>query len=198
MAQQQLKAILMFGAPGVGKGTQGKMLGQSPGFHHMATGDIFRSLDKNSPEGREFVSYSSRGLLVPDELTIRLWKSDVERRIRDGRYAPQRDLLVLDGIPRSVAQARALRDHVDVAAVIHLVAPDESEMVKRIKRRAVEEGRHDDASESVILERFAEYERKTRPVLDQYDSTLIHEVDALGSPQEVLDRIRAALADCPG
>lgn len=190
---QRYKTMLLFGAPGVGKGTQGKLLGSMLGFHHLSTGDIFRSLDKNSPAGKKFLEYSSRGELVPDALTVELWQADVAARIKSGRYRPDEQLLVLDGIPRSVAQARAIDPHIQVLAIIHLVAPNMDEMVRRMKKRATEEGRHDDADETVIRNRFAVYEKETRPVLDHYDPKLIRTIDAMGTPQEVLERIRKAL-----
>src|SRR3954464_3933101 len=72
------KSILLFGAPGSGKGTQGKILSSIPGFYHTSTGDIFRSLDLQSETGRIFWEYSSRGELVPDEFTIKHWKTYVK------------------------------------------------------------------------------------------------------------------------
>ena len=74
MFDSRYPTVLLFGAPGVGKGTQGAILGRVPGFHHLACGDVFRSLNMSSPEGREIYEFSSRGQLVPDELTIRIWK----------------------------------------------------------------------------------------------------------------------------
>ncbi len=180
------RTVLLFGAPGVGKGTQGRLLGAIPGFVHMASGDIFRSLDRDSDLGRKFVHYSSRGLLVPDDVTIEVWRDHTKRLIAAGRYDPARDLLVLDGIPRSVAQAKAMADHLDVLLVVHLRPPDVEEMVKRLKGRALKEGRHDDADESVIRRRFKVYGEETAPVLGRYDPRLIREVDAAGTPVEVL------------
>jgi adenylate kinase len=191
---QRYKSVLLFGAPGVGKGTQGKLMGAMPGFHHLATGDIFRALDKTSPAGKKFLEYSSRGELVPDALTIKLWQADVAARVKSGRYRPAGQLLVLDGIPRSVAQAQAMDPYIEVLAIIHLVAPDMDEMVRRMKKRAAEENRHDDADESVIRNRFTVYDKETRPVLDHYDPKLIKSIDAIGSPPQVLERIRKALA----
>src|SRR4051812_47363348 len=72
------KTILLFGAPGSGKGTQGKILGAIPGFFHTACGDIFRSLDLQSEMGRIAWEYSSRGELVPDEFTVKLWKQYIK------------------------------------------------------------------------------------------------------------------------
>ncbi|MHC5024694.1 MAG: adenylate kinase family protein [Planctomycetota bacterium] len=180
------RSLLLFGAPGVGKGTQGRLLGQIPGINHLATGDMFRSLDKSSELGRRFVEFSSQGLLVPDELTVQLWDQYVKRRITDGEFRPRHDLLVLDGIPRSVSQARMLEDRIEVLGVIHLVAPDIDAMVERMKRRAEREGRHDDADETVIRRRFDVYKAETAPVLDLYDTSLVHEVGAVGSPATVL------------
>ena len=67
---KRLKTILLFGAPGAGKGTQGKILGRIPGFFHLSSGDMFRALDPNSDLGQRVTSYSSKGELVPDDLTI--------------------------------------------------------------------------------------------------------------------------------
>ena len=69
------KTVLLFGAPGSGKGTQGKILGAIPGFYHSACGDVFRTLDLQSEMGRIFWQYSSQGKLVPDEFTVNVWKN---------------------------------------------------------------------------------------------------------------------------
>ena len=128
-------SVLLFGAPGVGKGTQGKLLGQIPGFVHMASGDIFRSLDRQSELGRKFHEYSSKGLLVPDAMTVSVWLAHVRRCIEAGTYRPGIDLLVLDGIPRNVAQCRAMDAYIEVLLVVHLVAPDVDEMVMGMPHR---------------------------------------------------------------
>lgn len=184
----------MFGAPGVGKGTQGRILGQIPGFFHFATGDMFRGLDPDSDIGREIQSYSSRGELVPDELTVKLWRQYVQKQIDGAAYRPDADLLVLDGIPRSCAQAKMLDAHVDVLGVIHLTAPTIDSMVERMKRRAALEGRSDDADESVIRRRFEVYDRETAPVLKQYDASIVHNVNALATPVEVFYAVLAIVA----
>ncbi len=187
------KCILLFGAPGVGKGTQGKLLGQIPGFVHMASGDIFRSLDKASPLGRKFHEYSSQGLLVPDDVTIEVWADHVRRQIGQGKYRPDFDLLVLDGIPRNVAQCKAMDTAIEVLQIIHLRAPDIDQMVQRLKGRALKEGRHDDADESVIRRRFDVYDQETSPVLAHYDASLIEDVSAVGTPAEVLMYVLEAI-----
>jgi len=185
---------LLFGAPGVGKGTQGRLLGERDGFVHLATGDIFRSLDKTTEIGRKFVEYSSRGELVPDDLTIELWQTHVRSLVDRGDYRPQRDLLMLDGMPRSESQARILEGVIEPLVIVHLVAPDIGEMVRRMKLRAEKEGRHDDADEDVIRRRFEVYEAETAPVLAHYDPGLVAEIDAMGTVEEVADRVRAAVS----
>lgn len=183
------KSLLLFGPPGVGKGTQGKILGQIPGMFHLATGDIFRALDKDSELGKQFMHYSSRGELVPDDLTIRVWQQYLKDQIEAGAFDPKADLLILDGIPRSTNQAEIIDDHAEVLKIIHLGCPDMDEMVERMKRRARQQNRHDDADEDVIRRRFQVYEQETAPVLSHYPKDKIAEVNALGSPAEILHRI---------
>ena len=183
------KTVLLFGAPGAGKGTQGKILGKIPGFYHLACGDVFRSLDTSSDLGKEFLSYSSRGELVPDTLTIEMWRQNMHAQTVLSLFKPRADLLVLDGIPRNVPQAKAVEQYVDVLRVIHLVCPDKDKMVERMKRRAIKENRLDDADESVIRKRFSVYEEETSPVLNHYPKALIREVSAIGSPASVLQHV---------
>ena len=124
------KSILLFGAPGSGKGTQGKILGSIPGFFHSATGDIFRSLDLQSEMGRVFWEYAGKGKLVPDEITIKLWKQYIMGMEMINQFHPQSEILVLDGIPRNLKQAELLDETIDVVKVIHLVCTDLNKMVE--------------------------------------------------------------------
>src|SRR5438093_1058172 len=102
----KLKTVLLFGPPGSGKGTQGKLLGTLPGFVHVACGEVFRSIDLSSEVGKVFMKYSSKGELVPDDFTVRLWKEHIDRMVQFGALKPDSDVLVLDGIPRNVEQAK--------------------------------------------------------------------------------------------
>jgi adenylate kinase len=183
------KAILLFGAPGSGKGTQGKILGSIPGFYHNATGDIFRSLDLQSEMGRVFWEYAGRGQLVPDELTIRLWKQFIKGMEMINQFHPESEILVLDGIPRNLDQARLVEDTIDVQKVIYLRCADLGKMVERLRRRALKENRFDDANDEVIHRRLVEYEEKTRPVLDFYPTENIEQIDATMSQIRVLSAI---------
>ena len=187
------KTILLFGAPGSGKGTQGKILGQIPGFYHLSCGEVFRTLDIHSELGKVFYEYSSRGELVPDDITVRMWAQNISAQTILGRYKPHEDVLVLDGIPRNVNQSRLMRERIDVLEIVHLVCRDKVAMMKRLRRRALKENRVDDARESVITRRWLVYEEETFPVLAQYPSKIIHEVDAVGSPADVLQHVLEAV-----
>jgi adenylate kinase len=186
------RTILLFGAPGSGKGTQGRILGTIPGFYHSATGDIFRTLDLKSEMGRKFSEYAGRGELVPDEFTIRLWKQYIKGVELINQFHPETELLVLDGIPRNVTQARLLQDTIDVVAIIYLRA-ERAKMVERLRRRALKENRFDDASDAVINKRMEVFGRETRPVLDLYPKDIIHRIDATMSQIRVLSEIISIL-----
>jgi adenylate kinase len=183
------RTILLFGAPGAGKGTQGKILGTIPGFFHCACGDVFRNLRIDHPMGRLFIEYASKGKLVPDEPTIELWRKNIEAATVQGAFNPERDWLVLDGIPRNPRQVEMLRDTLDVRALLWLTCSDMNKMVERLQRRALRENRLDDANLDVIRQRLEVYEKETRSVLDCYDPKLVHKIDSTASPLQVLRQI---------
>lgn len=185
----KLRAILLFGAPGAGKGTQGKVLGTVPTFFHCACGDVFRNLTVESDLGRTFLDYSGRGELVPDEYTIRLWRHFIDSRTKGGQFISERDLLVLDGIPRNVTQAEMLTGILDVQAVFYLTCPDRNKLTSRLQRRALKENRLDDANYEVILQRLDIYEKDTKPLLEFYGKNLVHHIDAMQAPAKVLQDI---------
>lgn len=162
------------------------MLAAIPGFCHLATGDIFRSLDRSSALGKEFLKYSTQGLLVPDDLTIEVWHNHVSEMIKTNVYKPERDVLVLDGIPRSEPQAEAMDRYLDLLGIVHLMCPDIDETVRRLQHRAETQNRPDDADDTVIRRRFEVYREETSPVLAHYNKELICDIDATGSPASVL------------
>ncbi|MGA9450236.1 MAG: nucleoside monophosphate kinase [Verrucomicrobiia bacterium] len=180
------RTILLFGAPGSGKGTQGKILGTIPSFFHCACGEVFRSLRPDSPLGKIFIAYSSRGRLVPDAPTVELWRQYIDASTKTGRFRPAEDTLVLDGIPRNVAQAEMLSDALDVAAVFYLACANQKNLVTRLQRRAIKENRLDDTKLGVIRNRLKTYERETRPVIKFYGKEIVHRINADGTPARVL------------
>jgi adenylate kinase len=162
------KAVIFMGAPGCGKGTQGGILGVIPRFYHFSMGDAFRSMDTRTSIGQEFVSYSRKGGLVPDELTVRYFKTQIDARADLHMFKPDIDVLILDGIPRSVQQAKLLEEHIEVVQLFHLSCPNRDELITRIRKRSLKEGRMDDASEDTIKRRIQTYEDETKELLEYY------------------------------
>lgn len=187
------KAILFFGAPGSGKGTQGQMVGQIPGFLHTSTGDLFRALDKNSELGKVFTQYSSKGLLVPDDFTIKLWQNYMDNLVKAGKFDPKQNLVIMDGVPRNVNQAKLLEDAIDVLKIIYLETADIDKMVARLKARAIKSGRVDDADEKIIRNRMTVYADETAPVLGCYSKSLVASIEADQSIIRVFSGVVAAL-----
>ncbi len=172
----------MFGAPGSGKGTHGRALGAIPGFFHCACGDVFRNLRPETAPGKIFLEYSSRGQLVPDEPTIELWRHFIDNSVQIGRFHPDADTLVLDGIPRSVRQAEMLGDALNVIAVFYLTSKKKENLVNRMQRRALKDNRLDDANLDVIRQRLKIYEKETRPVLNFYGKNIVHRINTDDTP----------------
>ncbi len=187
------KTILLFGAPGAGKGTQGKILGSIPGFYHCACGDVFRALDLQSPLGQTFLEYSSRGALVPDDITIKLWAQQIDQMQAMGRFSPEKDFLILDGIPRNLPQAKILKDKLDVRRLFHLSCPDQNKLIERLKRRALHDNRFDDANESVIRARLETYENESKPVMEYYGDKIVSHIDSTLAPYQVLRELLSKL-----
>jgi adenylate kinase len=180
------QTILLFGAPGAGKGTQGKILGTIPNFFHCACGDVFRSLSAANPLAKVFIEYTSLGKLVPDEPTVKLWRQFIRNSERAGRFNPETDTLVLDGIPRNLQQAEILDDTLDVKAVFYLHCTNFDSLVQRLQRRALKENRLDDANLDVIRHRLKVYDQETKPVLNFYGKKKVRRINSDQSPTKVL------------
>jgi adenylate kinase len=191
---KRIKTVLLFGAPGSGKGTQGKLLGVLPGFVHVACGEVFRSLDLTSEVGKVFLKYSSRGDLVPDDFTARLWREHLAKLVRMGSFKPDTDTLVLDGIPRNQHQAKMLEDDIEVIRLIVLRGDrNREEIVRRLKSRALKDNRLDDANEETIRNRLKIYDDESKPVVEYYPPEVRANVDALQTPIEVAHDILSAI-----
>lgn len=189
------RALLLFGAPGSGKGTQGRLLGATPGFFHCACGDVFRALDIRSPLGRAFMDHSTRGELVPDELTVGLWRKRLDDHVALSAFRPDRQWLVLDGIPRNRSQARMMEAFIDVSLVLHLCCEDPFLLEQRLGRRAAEDRRPDDADVDVVRRRMAVFESESLGILECYPPGIVRAVDASAPPEDVLAKI---LGHIPG
>jgi adenylate kinase len=187
--KKRFRCVLLFGPPGVGKGTQGKILANIPGFFHLSVGDVFRAIDIGSTDGKQVYDSISRGELVADELTMKIWKKAVDAYVALSWYKPREDLLVLDGMPRNVEQVEVVKEYLEIYRIIYLECSDMEDMVHRIRRRAIRENRTDDANEDIIRHRFELYEKVTAPVMEKYDPSIIERIDCNRSPAEVLRAI---------
>ncbi len=186
--------ILLFGGPGSGKGTQGVALGSLPQFVHVSSGDIFRGLSSESTIGQEFRSFSTQGLLVPDELTVRVWLRYMAGLENLEKFVPDYHVLISDGIPRTPDQADMLGAHIEVLKILYFEM-DEAQLIARLKGRALKENRADDAKDDVIRKRIQVYEEATKPVLDKYSPQLVVRINADQSMLEVGRDVFSAMID---
>src|SRR5947209_8299718 len=145
--------------------------------------------------GQAFLEYSSKGQLVPDDITVELWREAINAAVDAHKFKPDIDTLVLDGIPRNVGQAKIMNDMIDVKKVFHLACPDRETLFYRLKKRALKDNRLDDANEQVIQRRLDIYENESRPVLSYYPHELIAVVDATQPPAKVLLEILQSVND---
>lgn len=186
---KKYRAILLFGMPGSGKGTQGAILGQLPFLVHISCGDIFRKLSKFGKLYKEVLPYTSAGKLVPDELTIRMWEREIRILELQELLIPEHHILVLDGLPRNLQQAEIMDKFLDVLQIFHLEITDLDQARERLKARALRENRLDDSNDKVIDNRIETYHRETEGALSFYRPDLIYNVDASQTPIDVLRQI---------
>ncbi len=180
------RSILIFGPPGAGKGTLGKFLSSEGNHFHLSSGDIFRGLSPESPAGRLFHAYAGKGHLVPDEVTLQIWRHYVGGLIATNRYFPHQQFLLLDGVPRTLKQAELFDPFLKILHIIVLDTRNYDALIKRMQRRAVIERRMDDADDKVLLTRMQVYEKETSKLLEHYPSRLISRFNADQRPLEVL------------
>jgi adenylate kinase len=187
-----MKNIVIFGAPGAGKGTQSDKMIEKYGLGHISTGDVLRSEIKNGTElGKIAKGFIDNGQLIPDELMI-----DILANVYDS-FGKEHKGVIFDGFPRTIPQAEALkkmlaeRGHV-VAAMIELAVP-EKELMSRLINRGKISGRSDDNAET-IQKRLNVYHEQTSPLIDWYSKEGIHHhVEGLGTVDEIFIRIESVI-----
>ena len=173
------RAILLFGYPGSGKGTQGKILSALPGFQHVAMGDILRGLTPAHPLYAAVQDQIRAGNLVPDELVLELFAHHLETL-----KLPATDFVIVDGIPRNFKQVELLNRIVQVIKIFKLSIYDEAVVIERLRRRAVAQGRADDTCEAVIKHRLEVYRRETESCITAYPGPILTRIQ---SNQTVFD-----------
>jgi adenylate kinase len=186
--QHHMINLVLFGKPGAGKGTQAAFLKDQYNLMHISTGDVFRFNIKNNTElGKLAQTFMDKGDLVPDEVTIKMLRDEVEKH-------PEANGFIFDGFPRTVDQAQALDNLMDskemqIDAVIALEANDE-ELIQRLLDRGKISGRTDDQDEDKIRNRFDEYNQKTAPLKEYYEAQgKFHSVNGIGQIDAITERL---------
>jgi adenylate kinase len=186
--------ILLFGAPGAGKGTQAHAIAEATGLPHIATGDMFRALDTSTELGRQVKAIMDAGDLVPDEVTVAMIEERLSQPDATGGF-------VLDGFPRNLAQADALDGMLTsigkgLDAILFFDVPDSVGMQRALSRAELE-GRSDDTPE-VIQRRLDTYHRETKPIVEHYRTTgKLIPIHADRSIEDVWAEISDALEQVP-
>lgn len=188
LKESKMTNIVLFGPPGAGKGTQAEILKEKYDLKHISTGDVFRYNIKNQTElGTLAKSYMDQGQLVPDEVTIKMLRAEVEKDLDGNGF-------IFDGFPRTVAQAEALAELMEekdtgVDAMIALEVDDEV-LVQRLLERGKTSGRADDANEEVIRKRIRVYYEETA-ILKQYylKQNKYYGVNGVGSIDDITQRL---------
>ncbi len=188
MKSINMKNIVIFGAPGSGKGTQSDKMIEKYGFEHISTGDVLRNEIKNETElGRTAKQYIDNGQLVPDALII-----DMLAKVYDS-YGKDHRGVIFDGFPRTIPQAEALKEMLaerghSVAAMLELDVP-EDELMTRLIKRGQESGRSDD-NEETIRKRLDVYHSQTSPLIDWYEKEGIrNHINGLGDIDQIFGDI---------
>lgn len=184
--------IILFGAPGCGKGTQAAMIKEKYNINHISTGEVIRGeIARGTELGKSMQSYIEAGQLAPDFIVIGMIRNYMKEHMDAAGN-------IFDGFPRTTAQAEAFdeilaEDGESVSVMIYMDVPEE-ELVKRILLRGKDSGRADDASEDVIRNRIAVYREQTEIVAQHYTKQGKYvAVDGVGSLEEVFGRISAAI-----
>ena len=186
--------IIICGAPGSGKGTQSALIKDKYNLLHLSTGDLLRAeIAAKSDLGRVAESYIANGQLVPDSMIIDI----LDKAISEREAAATYNGLILDGFPRTVAQAEALegllKKHGKKLSVLLDLAVDEAELVDRLIKRGQTSGRSDDNLET-IKKRLDVYHEKTEPVNDYYKKQGKYvAIPGMGSIDEIFGRICEAI-----
>ena len=187
-----MKNIVIFGAPGSGKGTQSDLIIEHYGLGHISTGDVLREEIKKGTElGKTAQSYIDKGNLIPDDLMV-----SILAKVYDG-FGRGHKGVIFDGFPRTIPTAEALKKMLDergdkIAAMIELDVPEDELMTRLIKRGQLM-GRADD-NETTIKQRLVVYHSQTQPLIEWYKREgLHHHIDGLGTLERIFADIQKVI-----
>lgn len=170
-------SAVFIGPPGVGKTTQSvKLAEENEEYFHFSMGQALRDAQANDPDVNEILK---AGNLVPSEKATQIMRDSLDKSIEQGDYSPDSDLLLLDGIPRTIDQAQIMKEHFYVQYVFYMRANEYT-----LKHRLLNRGRYDD-TEEIIDTRFQNYKEKTLPVIDYYEQYQIYLLDGSFEIEEV-------------
>ena len=187
-----MKNIVIFGAPGSGKGTQSELIINEYGLEHISTGDVLREEIKNETElGKTAKTFIDKGQLIPDELMV-----DILAHVYDA-FGKEHKGVIFDGFPRTIPQAEALKKMLGerghrIAAMIELDVPEDI-LMDRLIKRGQQSGRSDD-DEETIKKRLGVYHNQTAPLIEWYQKEgLHHHVKGFGELQEIFADIKQVI-----
>ena len=190
----RMKNIVIFGAPGSGKGTQSDLMIEHYGLGHISTGDVLRNEIKNGTElGKTAQGFIDNGQLIPDDLMVSILAKKYDEFGRGHKG------VIFDGFPRTIPQAEALKQMLDergdkVAAMIELDVPEE-ELMTRLIKRGQESGRADD-NEETIKKRLVVYHSQTQPLIEWYKKEgLHHHINGSGTLERIFGDIQKVIAN---
>jgi len=182
--------IVIFGAPGSGKGTQSEFIIKKYGLAHISTGDVLRAeRDSGSELGKLAEGYMSKGQLIPDELMVDILASVFDQKTKEKDFRG----VIFDGFPRTIPQGIALDEMLaergeSIAAVVSLEVKEE-ELITRLIKRGIETGRTDD-NHDTIKKRLDVYYNQTSPLKEEYKKTgKLHIIEGIGTKDEIFARI---------
>lgn len=186
---KKFRCVLFFGQHGTGKGTQIQLIAKNnKKYFHFSSGEALRSVDPNTELGKHIRSLIDQRRYLSDEIVFNLFDNTMKKAIEEGKFNPETDWLLLDGIPYTDGQANMLNERVDVKQIIHYFVDDDTILVNRLLKRGKLYGRKDDRNEEVIRKGFEIYEKETSKPLRKFDPSIIIKVDASGKPEEVHEK----------
>ncbi len=187
------RTLVIFGPPGAGKGTQSALLTKLACLYHLSTGEMMRNMPTHTEELKTFREMVNAGKLIPNEAFMKIFEGYLENLVSNGAFSPKDSWLLLDGVPRSVEQAKGIESYTSVERVISLEMNDEEALFNRLKNRGISEGRADDLSIETLKTRMQKYRDITAPVLEYYSESKVLKINALQKPLEVFSDILNAL-----